>query len=338
MRARCPFSSPASMASPVERVLRVGLRVHDDRGDDHERRRPSTTRRRCSERGSRAGSCSGARSRTGSGGIGIVLVFVVLFPTGGRSLFRSEVPGHQPRGRPAKSARQRARSSSRLRRADGDSGRRHVAPRARRCLRGVGFTRSAPWPRGASRTIRPASLFYSIPGRSSWCILDLHVHERGSTSAFYDTFLRKGWAGAWNAAKNSSEIRTYAGLVLGCALFIGFVLWFWGGEQWRRDVRAPELLVPDAVPARQPVRGREPRHEYGLRNRELRRVADGLPGPPDAALHQRRLRGLDRGGMKVVRLLVLAKAAMQGVRRFARPRRSIRCAWTAARWTTRWSA
>ena len=253
------------------------------------------------------------------GGIGIVLVFVVLFPTGGRSLFRSEVPGIS-----REAVQQRVRDSALglVRIYVGLT----IAEVVLLLLVGDGMTAFEAWIHsfGTLATGGFSSHSTSIDFFGSWkveLVIVGFMFAAGVNFALYDTLIRKGWRGAWQMASRSSEIRAYALLVVGATLFIAAMLWFWGGSNGN-----PELAhLPNyssflrsmrdslfAVVSIQTSTG------YG--------TADFDAWPAVCRMLLMLLAvcgscaGSTGGGIKVVRFLILAKAALQGVRRFARPR------------------
>ena len=250
------------------------------------------------------------------GGIGIVLVFVVLFPAGGRSLFRSEVPGVS-----REAVQQRVR----------DSALGLVRAYVGLTLAQVGLL----W--YLTRDLYDAFLHsfgtlatggFSDHGSSiayylSWkveIVIVVFMFLAGVNFGVYDTFLRKGWRGAWEVARESSELRTYTGLIVGSTLFIALVLWFWGGTNsgdpadpmnyasFARSIRDSVFVVVSLTTST----------GYGTadfdRWPDVCRVLLMLLAVCGACA------GSTGGGLKVVRLMILTKAAMQGIRRFARPR------------------
>ena len=251
------------------------------------------------------------------GGIGIVLVFVVLFPTGGRSLYRSEVPGIS-----REAVQQRVRDSA--------IGLVRVY---------VGLTLAEVvllWflerdlldafihAFGTLATGGFSSHSQSIAHYDSWryeLVILVFMFLAGINFGVYDIFLRQGVKGMLRAAWGSSEIRTYGGLVLACTAFITFALWFWGGS----NGPSPEGGPPDYSSLRRCLRDSGflvvsliTSTGYGTAD------FDQWPNVCRMLLMVLALigacAGSTGGGMKVGRVLILAKAAIQGVRRFARPR------------------
>ncbi len=255
------------------------------------------------------------------GGIGIVLVFVVLFPAGGRSLFRSEVPGVS-----REAVQQRVRDS-----AIGLI-RVYVGLTLAEVVLLWLYTRDlydafvhafGTLATGGFSDHGSSVAYYGSVFASAWqieLVIVLFMFMAGINFGVYDTFLRKGWRGAWEAVRGSAEIKTYAGLVLGSTVVIGLVLWFWGGTNTgdpgdpmnytsiARSMRDSVFVVVSIVTST----------GYGTADFDqwpnVCRVILMLLAVCGACA------GSTGGGMKVVRVLILAKAAMQGIRRFARPR------------------
>jgi len=251
------------------------------------------------------------------GGIGIVLVFVVLFPTGGRSLFRSEVPGVS-----REAVQQRVRDSA--------FGLLRVYTFLTVAETGLLFLANGhdlfdalvhsfgTVATGGFSTHSTSLAYYA--SFNVELIVTVFMFICGINFSVYDTLWRKGVGAAWRQAAGSAEIRTYAGLVACSILFIAGVLWFWGGSNGEvgstlpdysslaRSLRDTSLIVVSVI------------------------TSTGFGGAdfdqwPDVCRMLLMLlavcgacAGSTGGGMKVIRVMILAKAAMQGVQRFARPR------------------
>ncbi len=255
------------------------------------------------------------------GGIGIVLVFVVLFPTGGRSLFRSEVAGVS-----REAMQQRVRDS------------------ALGLLRAyVGLT-----------VIEVALLWYLCRGEVEHPLFEAVVHSfatvatggfsshstsvlffaswkvelvivafmflAGMDFAVYDTLLRQGWRAAWRSALASTQIRAYAGLALGSTLSIALVLWFWGGSNG-----ASGSDLPDYSSLTQSLRDSlfavvTMQSCTGFSTADFDRWPDFCRLLLILLVTIGACSGSTGGGIKVVRFVLLARFALQGLQRFARPR------------------
>lgn len=253
------------------------------------------------------------------GGIGIVLVFVLLFPTGGRSLFRSEVPGIS-----REAVQQRVRDSALglVRIYVGLT----VAEVVLLWAIDAKMTLFEAWIHsfGTLATGGFSSHSASVAYFGSWkveAVLVVFMFAAGINFAVYDTLLRKGWKGAWRAAARSSEIRAYVVLVVGSSLFIATMLWLWGGSNGSPalaglpDYSSFLLSIRDSVFT---VVSIQTSTGYGTAN------FDEWPAACRMLLMLLAIcgacAGSTGGGVKVVRFLILAKASLQGVRRFARPR------------------
>ena len=250
------------------------------------------------------------------GGIGIVLVFVVLFPAGGRSLFRSEVPGVS-----REAVQQRVRDS---------------ALGLMRVYVGLTLLEVAIlWALeqdvfdafvhafGTLATGGFSSHADSIAYYMSWkveIVIVVFMFAAGINFAVYDTFLRKGARAAWREAASSGEIRTYAGFAVGSTVFITLVLWFWGGSNGDEASALPDYssFLQSVRDSMFVVVSLLTSTGYGTADfdqwPDVCRILLMILAVCGACA------GSTGGGMKVVRVLILAKAAIRGIRRFARPR------------------
>jgi trk system potassium uptake protein TrkH len=139
----------------------------------------------------------------------------------------------------------------------------------------------------------------------------------GINFALYDRLLRVGPRPFWRSLVGSSEARTYFGIAVGATLVIATVLWVTAGpdDPHLRDYRHWWQAVRDAsfeVVCLQTSTG------YGTANYDtwpqVARVLCMALAVVGACA------GSTGGGIKVVRVLIVAKAALNGVRRFVRPR------------------
>ena len=254
------------------------------------------------------------------GGFGIVMVFVVLFPTGGRSLFRSEIPGIA-----REAGRQRVRDSavSLLWVYLGLS----VLQFALLHLVGeMSLFDSVIHTFGTIATGGFSNYSESVAAFGSFrveLIIGVFMFLAGINFAYYQLALEKGWAGfgrAWREAVSSTEVRVYAGLTFGSILMIGTVLWFWGGSNGAEGSDLPDYrsylhALRDAFFQ---VICLETSTGYG--------TADFDRWPQVCRIWLMMLAiigacaGSTGGGVKVVRFIIAAKAAMRAVRALIRPR------------------
>jgi len=250
------------------------------------------------------------------GGFGIVMVFVVLFPTGGRSLFRSEIPGIS-----REAGRQRVRDSAMT------LMRIYVGLSVLECvllvLTGMSFFDATIHTFGTIATGGFSNYSTSVAHFASLkaeLVIGVFMFLAGINFAYYDIALRSGVKRGWQRVVSSTEARVYALLVLGSMLLIATVLWFWGGSNGDAGSALPDY------------------REYGqaLRDSFFQVVclvtstgygtADFDSWPQVCRIWLMMLAvvgacaGSTGGGLKVVRLIVVAKAALRGVRQFMRPR------------------
>ncbi|MAE46295.1 MAG: potassium transporter [Planctomycetes bacterium] len=254
------------------------------------------------------------------GGFGIVMVFVVFFPTGGRSLFRSEIPGV-------------AREASH----------RRVQDSARILLKLYVFLTILEFLllqfAGMDAFDGMIHAFGTIPtggfsnhgssvmafqSASIEVVLTLFMFICGFNFGLYETlmtagpgaFMRKLWA--------SSEARAYIGIMVGATLLLTMILWFDGGTNggppldarpgWQ-DYSSLTTCVRDSsflVVSLGTSTG------FGSANFDLwpqiARIVLMMLAVVGACA------GSTGGGIKVVRCMIVVKAAIVGVRRFIRPR------------------
>jgi len=257
------------------------------------------------------------------GGFGIVMVFVVLFPTGGRSLFRSEIPGI---AREAGHHRVRDSALGLLRIYVGLSVIQFVILWAimDSWFDAIIHTFGTLATGGFSNYSSSVAHFDSFAVE---LVIVIFMLLAGINFAIYDITLRKGPRAGWRGIVTSLEAKTFLGIVLASTIVIGFVLWMWGGSAGMSAEELPVALegIPDY------------RH-LGLAMRDsLFQVvclqtstgygtADFDRWPEVCRMLLMMLcvigacAGSTGGGIKVVRILIVAKAAMVGVSRFVRPR------------------
>lgn len=248
------------------------------------------------------------------GGFGIVMVFVVLFPTGGRSLFRSEVPGI------AKEAgHQRVRDSALM----------LVKIYTALSLVLVAMLVAVGMPAfdaiihtfttiangGFSNHSESIAFFESGAIES---ILIVFMLLSAFNFAIYDTLIRVGPRSALQRVVGSIEARLFIGLVVGATLSIAAVLIMWDGpagggaegayqnpvEALRDSLFQVTCIITTAGYATE---------DFDAWPQFCRIVLMMLAFCGACA-------GSTSGGLKLVRIAVVVKAALVGVRRFARPR------------------
>ncbi len=250
------------------------------------------------------------------GGIGIVLVFVLLFPTGGRSLFRSEVPGI---AREASHQRVRDSALALVRVYIGLSAVQFVLL----MLAGLDWFDSAVHTFGTLATGGFSSHSESVAYFDSWlveAIIIVFMFAAGLNFALYDTAIRVGPKRGLRIALGSAEVRVYVLMTVVATVIFSSVLWFWGGSNGDPtsslpDYRSMSLALRDSsflTVSLQTSTG------YGSadfdRWPEVCRMGMMFLAFVGACA------GSTGGGLKVVRFLIVGKAAVRGIRRFARPR------------------
>ena len=250
------------------------------------------------------------------GGIGIVLVFVVLFPTGGRSLFRSEVPGVS-----REASLQRVRDSA--------------LAVLRVYIALTALLAGALWLSGLSGFDALLHSFstlatggFSSHGSSvahfgSWLVelvLVGFMLAAGVNFGLWDAVVRQGPRRAWRLALASDELRLYVRLVVACTLAVGLLLWFWGGSNGRADSTLPDYRsflrsLRDSLFAVVSIQT-----TTGFTTANFDRWPDVCRMLLMVAALVGGSAGSTAGGLKVVRLLIIARAALAGIKGFVRPR------------------
>ncbi len=250
------------------------------------------------------------------GGFGIVMVFVVLFPTGGRSLFRSEIPGiSREAGRHL--VRDSAMTLLRI----------YVGLSILECVllvvAGMGVFDALIHTFGTIATGGFSNYSSSVAHFASFkveLIIGIFMFVAGINFAFYDLGLRNGFRSGWRAIVSSTEVKVYALLTFGSIFVIATVLWFWGGSNGDAALGLPDY------------------RSYGLAMRDSFfqvicletstgfGTADFDQWPQVCRIWLMMLAvigacaGSTGGGVKVIRYIIVAKAALKGVRQFIRPR------------------
>lgn len=250
------------------------------------------------------------------GGVGIVLVFVLFLPAGGRNLFRSEVPGI---GREALTQRVRDSVKSLIRVYVG-----LTAVEALLLWAATGHPMLAVLESFSTVATGGFSTHGSSIGWYGSAVVELIVvlfmFVSGANFAFWDVALRSGWRRAWGEAWGSIEFRSYLGLVLGAIGLVGVVLWLWGGSNGDPASALPDysgflLAMRDAAFGVVTVGTTTgfATADFDLWPDVCRMVLLVLAVIGACT-------GSTGGGLKVVRVVILCKAALRTVRSFARPR------------------
>ncbi len=250
------------------------------------------------------------------GGIGIVLVFVVLFPTGGRSLFRSEVPGVS---REAVRARVQDSAKGLMRAYVFLTGLQVVLY----ILAGMTLFDALVHSFGTLATGGFSSYSESMAHFKSPLIefiTTAFMFLAGINFAVYDTSLRSGVKRGFLMAWRSSEVRLYGGVILGSTLLLTLVLWFWGGSNGLAGSDLPDYSrVSSALrDSSFVVTSVQTSTGYGTADFDqwpefARVLLMGLAFIGACA-------GSTGGGLKIVRFMILAKASLRSFQLFARPR------------------
>jgi trk system potassium uptake protein TrkH len=246
------------------------------------------------------------------GGIGIVLVFVAIMPVGGRSLFRSEGLRESNQSR----VRDSALSLLRV----------YVALTTLHAL--------LLWAAGVSVFDAVLHAFSSMAtggfsnhgASAAWfasplveAILIAFMIAAGTNFALWDDVWRRGREGLAAAAR-STELRVYLALIGSVSLFIALRLWFWGGSNGDAGSDLPDYrgfltCVRDATFSLVSVQTCT-----GYATADFDRWPDVCRVMLMAAASVGGCAGSTAGGIKVVRLVIVARASLAAVRAFARPR------------------
>ena len=259
------------------------------------------------------------------GGLAIVLVFVLLLP-GGALARRADSAGASRR-----SARQRVRESVfslvrvyvvltailvgalwGLTRELFDS---FLA--AFSTLSSGGFSsHGGAAPLSDSVAVKAVLVFFMI-------LAGLHFH-------IHDALMRRGWGAAWGSIRRSAEVRMFVWILVFASLFLGLLLWGWGGSNGAAGSELPNYAhfgkaMGDACFATVSMGTTTGAVAQDFDRWPLvgRLLLMGLAAVGACS-------GSTGGGIKVVRLMVAVKAALRSLRRFARPRTIQSVRWNGA--------
>ena len=248
------------------------------------------------------------------GGVGIVVVFVVFLPAGGRSLFRSE--GIE---RKADEARVRdgalvllltyallTAAGTALLWVAGMSPFDALA-HSFSCISTGGFS------------IRGASVAYYHSSLIEFFCIVLMI-AGGMNFALWTTFVRKGPLQGFQWAARSSELRLYLGLLGAFFLSLTLVLWFWGGSNGLPGTDLPDyssflLAARDSAFSLVSVQT-----TTGLATADFDRWPDVCRLLLMTAAIIGSCTNSTGGGIKVMRLIVAARGASASVHSYSRPR------------------
>jgi len=248
------------------------------------------------------------------GGVGIVMVFVLFLPGGARNLYRAEVTGLD-----------REAGTHRVRDSAIKLFRVYVALSLAiflpLLLTGMGAFDAVLNTFAAVATGGFSNHGSSIAYYQSWVvelILVAGMFLAGINFDLYNRALgRRDW---WRVFPESIELRVYAGIFLVSILSLGVLLWVWGGSNGAPSSDLPnyqsfELSVRDSAFTVASIQT-----ACGFATADFDRWPDvcrmwvmvlGVFGG---------CAGSTAGGIKIVRIVILWKAAVSALRRFAKPK------------------
>lgn len=248
------------------------------------------------------------------GGIGIVVVFVTVLPVGGRSLFRSE-------------GIDRRTEESRVKQAAMRLVRVYIALTGA-CAALFLACGLGPFDACAHAFTTLSTGGFSSRGASmghygSWlaelvCVVFMVIG--GTNLGLWTTLERRGLRQAMARAGRSTELRVYVALLGGLVGAVTVMLWFWGGsngasgsdlEDYRRFLHALRHATFNVVSLQTTT---------GLATTDFDRWPDACRVLLMLAAVVGACVGSTGGGIKVLRLVLLARGAMAGLRSYGRPR------------------
>lgn len=246
------------------------------------------------------------------GGIGIVLVFVVLFPAGGRSLMRSEVPGVE-----------REPGSERVRDSVRAVVRVYLLLTALHAL-ALWLAGLTPFDAVTHSFSTMATGGFSNHGASmawfdSWVvelIIIVFMVAAGMNFGLWDRLLRLGPRRAWSEARESSELKLYLALMAGATLVCAATLWL----NARSDAELAAYQDPLRALRDSAFSVSTIQTCTGYATADFDRWPDLCRLLLMLCAFVGACTGSTGGGIKVLRLLIVVRAALSSLRTFARPR------------------
>jgi trk system potassium uptake protein TrkH len=250
------------------------------------------------------------------GGFGVLVVFVLLFPAGGRGFQRPEV---SLLGRESTRARVRDGALVLLR--------LYVLLTAAHAVLLWALRRDAFDAIVHALSTLAAGGFSShgngVLAFASWkveLVLVLFMFLTGVDYGVYEVFQRQGLRAGWRALTHSSEVRAYAGVVVSATLVIAVGLWLWGGSNGlagdgRPDYSRLSRCLRDSAFSVVSLQS-----STGYATADFDRWPDACRLFLLGLIAIGACSGSTGGGLKVVRVLVLWRAVQQALGRFARPR------------------
>jgi trk system potassium uptake protein TrkH len=254
------------------------------------------------------------------GGIGIALVFAAFMPLSSRSLYRSEGIGREEN-----EARMRDIAVALLR--------VYVALTALHAVL-LWTAGMSPFDATVHAFSTVATGGFSNRGASIAAydsatielICIAFMIAAGTNFAIWTTLWKRGPRAAWREAAASSEVRAYLGLLAGGIAFLWLLLWFWGGGNGDPGSDLPDYSAflrcgRDAAFSLTSIQTCT-----GYATADFDRWPDVGRLLLMVAAFVGGCGGSTAGGIKVFRLVVVARAAVASVRSFASPRQVVRVA------------
>lgn len=250
------------------------------------------------------------------GGIGIVLVFAVFFPTGGRSLFRSEATGLS-----------RDADTERLKDFTRVVASLYISLTAlcfvALLLQGLGWFDALLLAFSSVATGGMSNRGASVAAFDSFGVELTVVFAMLFASVgflYWVSFLRRGPVRGWENLRESTEVRTFAALFAACVLVVGLRLWFWGGSNGDPGSDLPDYsslgrALRDALFTTASLQT-----TAGFATADYDRWPELCRMLLMAVAFCGACAGSTSGGLKLVRAVIVARAGVRGLLAFARPR------------------